>query len=188
MGSARLERLMRIALGVSLIACGGDDPIEERQTLRRTLPVVALEPGQELNEWCQTWALGNDAPLYIDRIHVAADQHWHHSNWYAVRADRLSLYGYPKPKRWSKPGESEAEFRGSLRHVLREQRDLQVEKLRKRYAPKLARLEERIRTAEARVGKEQEQVKQQKLQTMVSMGASTQSKCSGSGKQSDAAR
>ena len=87
------------------------------------------------------------------------------------REHPLTLYGHTKLKRWSKPGESEAEFRGSLRHALREKRDLEVEKLRKRYGPKLARLEERIRTAEARIEKEQEQVKHQKMKTMVSMGA-----------------
>ena len=87
------------------------------------------------------------------------------------RSRPLTLFGHKKLKQWSNPGQPEAEFRGQLRHLLREQRDLQVEKLRKRYGPKLGRLEERIRVAEARVEKEQEQVKHQKMQTVVSMGA-----------------
>jgi hypothetical protein len=74
-------------------------------------------------------------------------------------------------KQYSAPGESEGEFRASLRHVLRERRDLELEKLRKRYTPKLARLQDRIRRAEQRVEREQDQQRQQKLQTAVSLGA-----------------
>ena len=45
-----------------------------------------------------------------------------------------------------------------------------VEGLRKKYATKIARLEERIHTAELTVQREQEQAKQQKLQTAISFG------------------
>jgi hypothetical protein len=48
---------------------------------------------------------------------------------------------------------------------------MELEKLRARYAPKLARLEERVRTAEAKVEVERDQHKHQKLQTAVSIGA-----------------
>ena len=68
-------------------------------------------------------------------------------------------------------GERPEEFRIRLREAAREMRDLKVEKLRKRYAPKLARLQERIRKAEERVGREQGQLRQQTAQTAISMGA-----------------
>jgi hypothetical protein len=68
-------------------------------------------------------------------------------------------------------GESEGDFRARLVQTAREQRDLAVEKLRKKYAPKLARMEERIRKVNERVEREKAQYKQQKLQTAISMGA-----------------
>jgi prefoldin subunit 5 len=46
-----------------------------------------------------------------------------------------------------------------------------VEQLRKRYAPKLTRLQQRIRTAEERVERHRSQHKHEKLQTVVSLGA-----------------
>ncbi len=75
-------------------------------------------------------------------------------------------------KAYSRLNESEADFRASLRHKLHEERDLDLEKLRKRFEPKVARLEERIRKAEQRVEKERSQVKQAGFQTVLSMGSS----------------
>ncbi len=74
-------------------------------------------------------------------------------------------------KEISNPGESEGEFRVRLRQSLHERRDLEIEKLRKRFAPKLARIQDRIRRAEERVEVEQSQYEQQKMQTAVSLGA-----------------
>ncbi len=71
----------------------------------------------------------------------------------------------------STPAESESEFTVRVRLAAHERRDEAVEKLRKRYAPKLARVQTQIQTAERRVGKETEQLGQQKLQTMISAGA-----------------
>jgi len=71
----------------------------------------------------------------------------------------------------SAPGESERDFRVRLRTAAREQRDEAVEKLRRKYAPKLAALDEKIRRAEQAVERESSQATQQKLQTAVSMGA-----------------
>lgn len=74
-------------------------------------------------------------------------------------------------KEFSKVGESEGDFRGRLAHLMHEKRDLEVEKLRKRYAPKLERMQERLRKAQVRVEREKAQYGQQKVQTAVSVGA-----------------
>lgn len=71
----------------------------------------------------------------------------------------------------SNPGESEGEFRTRLSMSLREQRDAQVERLRKQYAPRVATLQDQIARAQQRVEKEQAQLSQQKLQTVLSVGA-----------------
>jgi DNA helicase HerA-like ATPase len=87
------------------------------------------------------------------------------------RSCPLVVWRSADPRAISRPGESEGEFRAQLRQLLREKRDLELEKLRKRYAPKLARLQQRIEGAEQRVERERSQYRQQKLHTAVSIGA-----------------
>jgi hypothetical protein len=87
------------------------------------------------------------------------------------RNRRLELFRSPGSGLVSKPGESERDFRIRLQTGAREKRDAVVEKVRQIYAPRIARLEERIRTAEAAVEREKSQSTQQSLQTAVSIGA-----------------
>src|SRR5215204_310599 len=82
----------------------------------------------------------------------------------------LKIYAVPSMKLVSKPGESERDFRVRIQHAGREMRDAAVEQLRERYAPKLARLQEKARKAEDALGKEQQQASQQKVQTAISFG------------------
>ena len=83
----------------------------------------------------------------------------------------LRLWRCRKPRLVSGLGETEGDFKVRLRDSLREQRDLDIEKLRTRYAPKLAKLQERIRAAEQRIEVEREQYSQKKTQTAISVGA-----------------
>jgi hypothetical protein len=83
----------------------------------------------------------------------------------------LSLLRCRDPRALSRPGQPEGDFRAQLRQLRHEKRDLALEKLRKRYAPKVARLQERIRRSEQRVERERSQYQQQKMQTVVSVGA-----------------
>ena len=71
----------------------------------------------------------------------------------------------------SEPGESERDFRIRLAQAAREKRDQQVERLRQKYAPKIAGLQDRIRRAEQAVEREKAQATQQKLSTAISFGA-----------------
>ncbi len=83
----------------------------------------------------------------------------------------LALWKCSELKMISEAGETEGDFRARLQQAAREKRDLQVEKLRKKYTPKLARLQDRIRKTEQRIGKEAAQYGQQKMQTAISVGA-----------------
>jgi hypothetical protein len=83
----------------------------------------------------------------------------------------LTRYRCAALKLTSDPGESEADFRIRLRQATRERRDADVEKLRKRYAPKLAALQERVRKAEQRLDRERSQYDSQRMQTAISVGA-----------------
>lgn len=87
------------------------------------------------------------------------------------REHPLELWQSKQPKLVARPAEEEAAFRGRVADVMRETRDLDLEKLRKRYAPKLARLQEKIDRALERVDREEEQYKDRKTQTLISFGA-----------------
>ncbi|MEM4656802.1 MAG: hypothetical protein QXX77_00075 [Candidatus Methanosuratincola sp.] len=84
---------------------------------------------------------------------------------------KLDLLKSPSLGETSKPGESESEFRIRMQILARERRDEEVEKIRRKYAPKLARLDERIRRAKAALEKEELQAKEQKYQTAISAGS-----------------
>jgi hypothetical protein len=90
---------------------------------------------------------------------------------WVLRAERLMLHAAPSLKLTSNPGESERDFRQRLRQAQREARDAAVQKLRDRYAPKVARLNQRLQSAGDAVAREEQQASQQKTQTMVSVGA-----------------
>ena len=87
------------------------------------------------------------------------------------RNQRIELFESPGLEVASNPGESERDFRVRLQQFSRENRDKAVEKLRQRYAPKIAQLEEKKRRAEQVVEREAEQAKTQKYQTAISFGA-----------------
>ena len=83
----------------------------------------------------------------------------------------LSLWKSLELRKVSRLGEDQPAFRTRLTQALREKRDKEIEKLRKRYAPKLARLQERIRKAEERVEREKGQYNERKYQAAISFGA-----------------
>lgn len=86
------------------------------------------------------------------------------------RTHSLTLFDCKQLKMKAMPEESEGDFRVRLKQAAVEQRDLGIEKLRKKYAPKLKALEERIRKAELNVAEQKSQVKQQALSTALSVG------------------
>jgi hypothetical protein len=87
------------------------------------------------------------------------------------RSRSCVLFRSPSADLLSEPGEAERDFRIRLADASREVRDERTAALRKKFAPKLARLEERIRLAEERVEREKGQATTQKLQSAISVGA-----------------
>jgi hypothetical protein len=85
------------------------------------------------------------------------------------RNERMEIFSCPSLKSWSKPGESEGEFRARLSHAAHEARDAEVEKIRAAAAKKTAAIETRLRTAEARVAKEKAEAGAAKMQAGVSL-------------------
>jgi len=85
------------------------------------------------------------------------------------RNERAEIFSCPSLRAWSKPGESEGDFRVRLTHEAHEARDSAVEKLRGSTAKKIGTLESRLRTAEARLAKEKAEAGAAKMQAGVSV-------------------
>jgi hypothetical protein len=108
-------------------------------------------------------------------------------------AQKLELFKSTGSGLISNVDESERDFRVRVSQAAREGRDAAVEKLRTKYAPKLATLQERIRKAEQAVEAQEAQAKQAQFSTVVSVGATLLSafvgrKGSALGKASSAAK
>ena len=88
-----------------------------------------------------------------------------------LQSQRIELLRSPSLKAVSRHDESERDFRVRLQESTRHQRDQTAERLRQKYAPRIAVLQERRRRAEQAVSRESEQAKQQGLQTAISVGA-----------------
>jgi hypothetical protein len=106
----------------------------------------------------------------------AALQAKNYANWqkdfsrWLAQSETLELFRHRDSKLTSQPGESERDFRIRLSDANRAARDEAVDAMRRKYATKQAQLAERLRRAEASVEREQQQVSQSRLQTMVSVG------------------
>jgi hypothetical protein len=90
---------------------------------------------------------------------------------YLYKNRPLELYRCAALKLVSEAGESDADFRVRLREAARDARDEEVEKLRDKFATRLARIDARIGKAVERVEREESQYSQQRMQTAISVGA-----------------
>ena len=96
---------------------------------------------------------------------------WHKDLLRWVRQNRpLVLYRSKQFKLTSNPAESRSEFLARVSQAAREKRDLEVEKLRRKYSSKYNTLQRRLMRAEQALQREQEQAKSKKMETMVSFG------------------
>ena len=90
---------------------------------------------------------------------------------HVYRTHRFPLYRCKQLDSISEPGESERGFRISLAERAREARDEKIEKLRDKYESKLNAMEERLRKAEQRFDREQQEAAGAKWQSWISTGA-----------------
>lgn len=87
------------------------------------------------------------------------------------RTQRLKLWRSKELKETSRTEETEGDFRVRISQSLKEQRDLAVERLRAKYAPKLTTLQEQLRRAQQRVEKEKSQATQSTMSAALQVGA-----------------
>ena len=106
----------------------------------------------------------------------AASQAKNYPNWQkdfinAIYGSRkVTLLRSTTYKEISRIDEGEGDFRVRLTQASREQRDAAVAKLRAKYEPKMAALNERIRRAEQAVEREAGQARQAKISSFLSIG------------------
>jgi hypothetical protein len=129
-------------------------PWDEAEEIGRTLPALERKP--------------IDGAAFAS-LPAAAVREKSYARWqtmletHAYKERPLRLFRCAALKLVSKPGETEGDVRARVRELARERRDLELEKLRKKYAPKLAQLQDRIRMAEERVAREKDQYEGQKI-------------------------
>jgi len=151
---------------VTLLCPFTDGPVNLDWSTARVLDL----PVEDLESEAQAGAQFVDAPSEATKAKSYASWRKDLASW-LYRNQRLELLESPTLDIVSNPGESERDFRVRLQQLGREQRDDAVEKLRRKYAPKMEQLEERKRRAEQAVARESEQAKGQKMQTAISFGA-----------------
>jgi len=99
----------------------------------------------------------------FDELPGAASKSKNYVDWtksfitWVSTAESLEIYRSPSLKLVSSAGEPEGDFRARLQQAAREQRDADVTRLRQKFAPKVAALQEKLRRAEQAVQKEEEQ-------------------------------
>jgi hypothetical protein len=90
---------------------------------------------------------------------------------WVTRTQAVKILAAPSVNLTSSPDETERDFQIRIQHATRESRDAALEELRSRYKPQLERVAEKKRKAQESIGREQQQVSQQRLQAAVSIGA-----------------
>jgi hypothetical protein len=88
-----------------------------------------------------------------------------------VANQQVTLFRHGASGQTSLPDETERDFRARLQQAAREDRDRRIDALRKKYAPRQAALDERLRRAKQALDREQEQSSAQKMNTAISFGA-----------------
>lgn len=91
---------------------------------------------------------------------------------YLQRACPLTISSCPDLKLFASPEEREGDFKSRIAHLAREERDLQVEKIRAKFADKAARLEDRKRRAEQKTEQEKQQANSASMSAAMTFGAS----------------
>ena len=90
---------------------------------------------------------------------------------YLYSSQALTVYKSNDLKKYSQAGETEGDFRIRLAQVANENRDVQIEKLKDKFASKTKTLVGRIESAEAAVQRERDQSKRATMDSVISFGS-----------------
>jgi hypothetical protein len=132
----------------------------------------ATEPGLAATD------LTIDAPpgVSYEPMPAVAAQAKHYTAWkreftsWLAASQSMTLYRSPSTGLISAAGEAEGQFRVRARLAAREARDAAVEELRRKFAPKVAVVEERLRRAQQAAEREEQQAQAVKYQSAIDVG------------------
>ena len=141
----------------------GPVPIEWDRAAQMYVKINALEQSPKEP------AAYSDLPTIAMKADSYAIWRKEFASW-LFRTEQVDLWKSPALKEYSRVDESERDFRVRLQERAREERDEASSKLRQKYAPKFAALQEQQRRAQATVEREKEQSRQQKMETTLSFG------------------
>ncbi len=159
---ARIETTQRLSLFAQIT----DEAIPVRwdQAVETRLDPDELErEGQAVAEFADLPSTAARAKSYASWSKDLVDFIFRHRT---IDLLKSTQYG-----RFSTPDEGELEFRIRLQQLVREERDSEVEKLRQKYAPKIAVIEDRIRRAEQAMEREQTQASGAKMEAILGIGS-----------------
>jgi hypothetical protein len=91
---------------------------------------------------------------------------------YLYREQVFNLYYNPELKLYSQPGESDRDFTIRAQQVARENRDAEVEKLRKKYQGQLDRLQTRLAREQRELSEDEAKYEARKREELISAGES----------------
>jgi hypothetical protein len=143
----------------------GPVPVEWENATAVSVEVAQLERSGEAG------AAYADCPPAASKAKNNADWNKSLTRWLKTN-QVLTLQQSPTIKAVSKIGESESEFRIRLQQMGREQRDEQVEVLRRKYTTRLDTLQDRLRRAEQAIERQQAEARAAQLNTVASIGQS----------------
>jgi len=105
---------------------------------------------------------------------------------HVYRSSAVQVWRCPSLKLTSAPGGTEGEFRARVAQAMREKRDAAVDALRRKYASRLAAIEDRQRRAEQKVAREKDQASSETMSSALSVGGSLLGALFGGGRRSSA--
>lgn len=86
---------LSVALALAAGAGCGDSSSSESDgfspTVEHTFEAITVESGAD-EYYCQSWTIGNEETLYVNKVRQVNDGAWHHSNWFFVPDD---MFGEP---------------------------------------------------------------------------------------------
>ena len=143
---------------------------------------VPSDPWLDADEWDEADLQADEQPAFSNAMYrdlpTEMTQKKSFTTWatalknHMYRDRKMTVFTCEDLGQTSKPGESEADFRVRLRQAAREERDIQVEKLRRKYATKFKTLEDKLRRAEQKIEKEKTQKSGKTLSAAVNLGTS----------------
>ena len=137
---------------------------------------INWDNAQPAKVWTEDLQTGGQGGAFFEGLPPGFGQPKSYAGWtkdfaaWLAATKKIKLFKSEITGQYSKPRESERDFRVRLAQSAREARDAAVADLKDRYAPKLSALQERLRRAQQALEREQLQARDEQIQSAISVG------------------